>query len=640
MTMLDRMRRHKNWLKWSLALVVLTFVAFYIPSFLNVNGGAAPSHETVAEVDGRKITYAEFIRVYNTQLQAYRNAYGGSMNESLLKQLGIDRQILQQLIDERAALAEAERLGIGATDAEVRERIVRMPGLQENGQFIGEQRYRQLLQMQRPPVSPAEFEDSLRRSIVLEKLRTALTGWMNLSDAEVDREYRHRNEKIKAQVVTFTADRFREGVQASDQELAQYFEGHKEQFRVGEKRKIRFIAVDPQKIRERVNVSPQDAERYYNQNVEQYSTPEQIRASHILLKTEGKDEATVRKRAEEVLARVRAGEDFATLAREYSEDEASKDRGGDLDFFPRGRMVPEFDQVAFSMQPGITSDLVKTQYGFHIIKVTDRRAPTQRPFEEVKDQIVEQLKFERAQTLASDTVNRMATEIDDPSDFERVARANGLTVQESGFFERDEPIAALGPSPEAAAQAFTLEEGKVSEPVRAGQGYVILTVTGRQAARLPTLDEVKDRVREAVVSKKALDAARAKAESVVATLKSAPDFEAAAKAAGLDVQSTSDFVARDATLPGIGSSPAAERVAFSLKPGEVSDLIATDNAIAIVKVVERQDVTDTQVAEGRAALRVEMLNERRSRFFSSYMGKAKERMRITVNREALQRLSA
>jgi peptidyl-prolyl cis-trans isomerase D len=307
MTMLDRMRRHKNWLKWSLALVVLTFVVFYIPDFLNVNGTGAAPGDVVAEVDGRRITVAEFSRAYNMQVQAYRNAYGGNLNESLLRQLGIDRQILQQLIDERAALAEAERLGLGATDAEVRERIIRLPAFQENGQFVGEGRYKEILRLQRPPMTHTEFEESIRRSIVLEKLRSALTDWIAVSDAEVDREYRRRNEKVGLLVVALTADRFREGVTASDEEIAAYFNGHREAFRIGEKRRIRFIAIDVQKLRERVNVSPQDVERYYNTNIEQYSTPEQVRASHILLRTEGKDEAAVRKQAEEILAKVRAG---------------------------------------------------------------------------------------------------------------------------------------------------------------------------------------------------------------------------------------------------------------------------------------------------------------------------------------------
>src|SRR2546422_4172665 len=162
MTMLDRMRRHRNWLKWSLALVCLAFVIFYIPDFLRSSGADAASSDMIARVEGHDITAGEFRRTYQAQLQAYRSAYGANMSEQLLKQLGVDQQILQQMVDERAALAEADRLGISVNDEEVRQRIFALPAFQQNGAFIGDQRYRQLLRMQNPPMTPPEFEDGLR----------------------------------------------------------------------------------------------------------------------------------------------------------------------------------------------------------------------------------------------------------------------------------------------------------------------------------------------------------------------------------------------------------------------------------------------------------------------------------------------
>src|SRR5690349_20879184 len=197
MTMLDRMRRHRNWLKWSLGLVCLAFIIFYIPDFLRSSGADAASGDTVASVEGHDITAGEFRRTYQAQLQAYRSAYGGNMSEQLLKQLGIDQQILQQMVDERAALAEADRLGIEASDAEVRHRIFSMPAFQENGNFIGDQRYQQLLRMQRPPLSPSEFEDSVRRSVAVEKLRATVTDWLSVADKDLEQEYRRRNDKVK-----------------------------------------------------------------------------------------------------------------------------------------------------------------------------------------------------------------------------------------------------------------------------------------------------------------------------------------------------------------------------------------------------------------------------------------------------------
>src|SRR6195256_3182063 len=171
MTMLDKMRRHMNWLKWSLGIVCLAFIIFYIPDFLRGSGADAASGDTIARVEGRDITAAEFRRTYQAQLQAYRSAYGGNMSDQLLKQLGVEQQILQQMVDERAALAEADRLGVSVRDAEVRQRLLLTPAFQENGGFIGETRYQQLLRMQRPPMTAAEFEDNVRRGLAVEKLR-------------------------------------------------------------------------------------------------------------------------------------------------------------------------------------------------------------------------------------------------------------------------------------------------------------------------------------------------------------------------------------------------------------------------------------------------------------------------------------
>lgn len=636
MTMLDRMRRHRNWLKWSLALVCLAFVIFYIPDFLQGNATGAALGNAIARVEGEEITAGEFRRTYDAQLQAYRNAYGASMSEQILKQLGIDQQILQQMVDERAALAEADRLGIEVGDREVRQRILTTPAFLENGAFIGEQRYQQLLRMQRPPMTAAQFENSVRQQLTIEKLRAALTDWLSVTDKELEQEYRRRNDKVKLAVVAVPADNFRSQATASDADLASYFEAHKAEFKIPEKRKIRYLLVDVEALKAKTTIPPADIERAYNSNIEQYSTPEQVRASHILLKTEGKDEAAVKAKAEDVLKQAKApGADFVALAKKYSEDEGSAPNGGDLDYFGRGRMVPEFDAAAFAMESGQTSDLVKTQYGYHIIKVVDKKPGTTRTLAEVRQQLADQLAFERAQAQAADLADTLRDQISKPADLDTAAKARGLTVQESGFFAREEPIFGLGSSPEAAARAFEMKTGEVAGPLRTARGFAFQTVTATQDAYAPKLDEVKDRVRDEVIKQKARDMAKQKAGQIAASLKTAADFEKAAKAAGFEAKTT-DLITRDSPVPDLGISPAVEQVAFALPVGAVSDPVSTDMGTAVVKVVEKQEVTPTEWASNRDRFREELLTDRRNRFFTAYMVKAKEKMKIEVNRQALQ----
>lgn len=625
-----------SWLKWSLGLVCLAFIIFYIPDFLRGSGADAASGDTIARVDGQEISTGEFRRTYQAQLQAYRSAYGANMSEQLLKQLGVEQQILQQMVDERAALAEAERLNITASDEEVRQAILTMPAFQENGSFIGDQRYQQLLRMQRPPMTASEFEESVRRQLTVQKLRASLTDWMSVPDKELEQEYRRRNDKVKLAVVSFTADSFRNQVQVSDADVAAYFDAHKDEFKIPEKRKIRYALIDIDAMRAKVNVPTADVERAYNNNIEQYSTPEQVRASHILLKTSGKDDAAVKAKAEDILKQAKSGADFAELAKKYSEDEGSAKNGGDLDYFGRGRMVPEFDQAVFAMQPGEISDLVKTQYGYHIIKLIDKKNATTRPLQDVRQQIVDQLAYEKAQAQAADLAENLSKQISKPADLDRVAKANGLAVQESGFFARDEPILGLGPAPEAAAKAFDMKQGEVAGPLRSSRGFVFETLVAKQDPYVPKLDEVKERVRDEVVKNKAREVATTKAGEIAAKLKAAPDFEKAAKAAGLEAKTT-DLIARDAPIPDLGVSPAVEDKAFSQPVGSVSDAIATDTGTAVIKVLERKEVTPDEWKSAKDTFREQLLTDRRNRFFASYMVKAKQKMKIEVNRDTLQK---
>ena len=637
MTMLDRMRRHKGWLKWSLALVVLTFVVFYIPDFLTPGIGASPN-EVIAEVEGEPITVGQFQRRYNAQVTAYRNAYGGQLNDQLLKQLGIDRQILNQLVDEEAMVAESRKQGLTVSDAEIRERILSLPGFQENGKFIGELRYRQLLSVQNPPMTTADFERSLRRALQIEKLRNAVAGWMSVSDVDVAAEFRRRNEKVKLDVVPVTAAAFVKDVAVTDAELTAYFEKSKDRYRIGERRKIKYAIVNVDQVRSTIVVPQADLEAFYKQNLQQYQTPAQVRASHILLKLEGKDEKQVQALAEEIAKKAKAGADFAALAKQYSEDESNNTNGGDLDYFGRGRMVAEFEQAAFAMKPGEISNPVKTAFGFHIIKVVDNKPDTTRPLAEVRPEIEDQLKWQKAQAEAESIAKGLEATLKTPADLDRVAKERAYTVTETGFIQSSDPIQGVGMQPELANRLFSMKEGEVTPAMRVATGWVFGTVTGRQDAYLPKLDDVRTRVSDDVKLEKAAELVKQRASAVATELKNAKDFAVAAKRAGLEVKTT-ELIARGAAVPDLGISEAVDAAAFSLPQGGVSDAISTPTATAVIRVAEKIDVTDAEIEAGRDQLRDELVNQRRDKFFGAYMQKAKQALQINIRDEILARIT-
>jgi peptidyl-prolyl cis-trans isomerase D len=302
-------------------------------------------------------------------------------------------------------------------------------------------------------------------------------------------------------------------------------------------------------------------------------------------------------------------------------------------------MVPEFEAAAFSMAPGQISDLVKSQFGFHIIKVEEKRAATSQTLDEVRPQIQQMLTMQIADQQIADRASRLADQIDDPRDLDTAAAELGVMVQESGFFQREDPVPGLGAAPQIADAAFRLNDGEVSEPLSSPRGPVFVTLSEKKDPYVPSLDEVKDRVREDLIRSRATELSRQRASQIAAALKSAADFAAAAKAQGFEAKS-SELVSREAALPDVGVSSEVDRVAFGLPAGAVSDPIPTPDATVIVKVLERDEVTPDELRIAREAFRAELLNERRGRFFTAYMTKVKDRLNIEVKTDVLRRVTS
>ena len=634
--MLDGMRRHKGWLKWSLALVCLAFVFLYVPGFVDQTALEGFPNDVVARVGDHDITVAQFRQMYLLQLENYRQQSSGEVSEEVLRSLGIDRQILQGMIARSAAVAEAERLGLTVGDAEVRHRIVNLPGFQMNGQFVGEARYLQALQFQRPPMTPAQFEEEVRRDIMFERLEAAVTGWIAVSDDEIAAEHRRRNEKVRVQVVAFRGDDYLDDVDATDEEIEALYEENPLSYELPEKRRLRFLLVDESAIFESVSPSDEEVQQYYDANISQYTTPGQTRASQILLRVEGQDEAEVEARAAELAAEARAGADFAELAREHSDDEATAEEGGDLGMFGRGRMVAAVEVAAFELDVDAVSDPVRSAIGFHVLKVTEKQEETRQPLEEVREAIENTLKNERATSRADALARSIATEVETPEDLERAAGARGFELQESGFVGRGEPILGLGFAPQVSAEAFQMEPGEVAGPIQTSTGPAFVTVAELQDPVIPPLDEVREDVARDVRNRKALERARVEAEAAAGSLRDGEDFEAAAEAAGLTV-ATSELITRGAAFPEVGVSTPVEQAAFDLPIGGVSGILETGGeTLAVVRLVEREDVTPEEIAEASEAVRNELIQSRRNEFYSAYMSRVQEQLGVDIDYGAFE----
>ena len=489
------MRRHRRWLYGFLWLVIITFILLYIPAFTEQEdvGLGAP----VAEVADRKISVGEFQRSYLRQRQMYQTMYQGRLTDELMRRLGIEEQALQGLVDDQILALEAERLGIKVDDETVKRRLATSPEYQQDGRFLGGDEIRRRLERQ--GMSVREFEDSLRASLLRERLISIVTDGVRVTPAEAEQEYRRRNEQIKVEYAQVPLDTA--GLSATDDEARAWFEARKDTYRIPERRVVQYALVDAASMAPRVTVTEADRRAYYESHRDEFTQPAELCASHILVKVkapeaaEGHGEEEARRLAQAALDEVQKGADFAAVARRASEDLGSATQGGDLGCFPRGRMVPEFDEAAFALASGQTSELVRTSFGYHVIKATARKEAVDPPMAALTPQLDAAVKLEKAEAMAQEKGRAMAAALADGARLEDAARDQGLTVEKTEPLARTDARPPIS-TPPVMARVFELGKGEVArEALRVSGGYVFVAVEDVQAPKLPELKEVMEAVR-------------------------------------------------------------------------------------------------------------------------------------------------
>jgi len=636
------MRRHRRWLYVFLWLVIGAFIVLYIPAFQGA--GAGSPGETLGEVGGLPITVAEFQRNYLRQRQMYEQLYRGRMDAAMLKNLGLEDQAFEALVQERLVALEAKRLGISVEDQTLARALSTAPELQENGRFIGAAELRRRLDQR--GMSIREFEEAYRVNLLRERLQDLLTDGVLVTPAEVEREFRRRNEQVKAEYVLVDMAPFRAQVTAADEDVKARFEANRESYRVPEKRVVSYLLVDTDQLRSRVTVTDRDLEAYYQhpEHRDEFKQSEEVCASHILIKAkggpdakEGHDEAEARKLAQGLLDQVKAGADLAELAKKSSEDKGSAPNGGDLGCFPRGSMVPEFDNVAFSLEAGQTSDLVKSTYGYHIIRMNSKKEETVSPLTQVKDRIRETVTGQRVRDLAREKVRQLTETLRRGRSLEEVAKEHGLTVQKSAPLARGVETPPLN-SALLVVRAFELKNGEVdSDGFNIPRGYAFIALAEVQPAHVPELSEVQEKVKADVLEEKARILAREKAAQVKAQTGKA-DLDKAASALGLVRKETPSLVGRGQPLGDLGTSHELDEAVFGLPEKTVSEPVRVPAGYAILRVLEKKAFDPAAFEGQRGSLTTSLKAEKRSQLFQAFMREARERFTVERREETFRRV--
>ena len=637
---LSYMRRHQRWLYVFLWLVIAAFIILYIPAFQGAQAGSPG--ESLASVGGLPITVGEFQRDYLRQRQMYERMYPGRMDEAMMKRLGLQDQVFEGLVSERVVVLEAKRLGITVDDDAVAREIATAPEYQRDGHFIGTAEIRRVLDMRGMTVE--EFENAVRSSLLRRRLEALVASGASVTPAEVEREFRRRTEQVRAEYVLADAANFRGDATVTDADVAARFAAHKERYGIPERRVVSYVLVDAATLRPRVTVTDAEIEADYNEHRDEFRDPEQVCASHILVKvkgeaaaSEGHSDADAKTIAQGLLAKLSAGVDFATLAKASSEDKGSAAQGGDLSCFPRGSMVAEFENAAFSLGAGATSDLIKTQYGYHIIRVKSHREESERPLTQVKEPIRERLAMDKVRALAEAQSEAVATVLRGGRSLDEAAKNQGLVVAKTPPLARADAQSPLG-SPAALARAFDLGKGETDkDAIPTPQGFVFVSVAEIQPPRAPELKEVQDKVRADLLDEAARERAREKCNEIRARAAGQP-LDKAAAAQSLTRKETPTLVGRGQPVGDLGTSGVLDDAVFALGVGQLSEPIAVPAGFALVRVLEKKDFDAGAFAQQKDSIAAALRAQKQGELFQAYLENARKRFVVERRPDAFRRV--
>lgn len=630
---LSFMRRHKKWLAvflWlSIPALIITFVTLYIPTGDAATGGG---DGVVAKVGGERITATEYQRAYRRQRDQLQRMYQGRLDPAMMEQLGIREQTLQSLVEQKLVALEAARLGLSVDDETLARELRTSPMLQENGAFIGAAEIRRRLDQ--AGVSEIEFQEGMRADLVARRLQSVVTDGVVVSPGEIEREYRRRNEQAKVEYVR--VDAAAPATPPTDAEAAARYEAKPDAYKLPERRVVSYALVAAEALRSRVTVTEAEVAGYWNDHKDEFRTPAESCASHILFKVkptpdakEGHEDAEAKKLAQSALDQLKAGADFAAVAKKLSEDEGSKDKGGDLGCFTRESMVAEFSNAAFSQAIGqLSSEPVKTSFGYHVIRVASRQDEHEQPLSQVKESIRARLSAQRTQALAQSQVQSMSTALGSGRSLEAAAKELGLTVQKSAPLARGSAEPPLS-SPQLVARAFELKVGETAhEPFRVGPGdQAFIALAEVQAPRVPPLSEVTAKVKEDIARERSLEAARVRAAEVRA-LAEKDGLEKAATARGLVRKETPQLIGRGDALGELGATQALEQAVYDAPVGAISEPVAVEGGYAIVRVLERKPFDDAAFAKEKDTLAGSLREARKQQLFRAYMTQARQRFPV------------
>jgi peptidyl-prolyl cis-trans isomerase D len=496
------------------AIVVVIALVFI---FWGVGTNMMNKQEAAIIVNGEEISFQDYQQTYDRAYARIAEQFGGTIPKALADSLDIRGQVITQLIQEALLRQGGQAMGLLVSGREVQEAIESMVQFQADGAF-DLQRYQSILAANR--LSPKKYEQSLRHDLLDAKTVQALSSFVtSVSDAEIEDLYNLENETVSIAYTVVSPERYLAEIDITEEALRQWYEGAGDRYKTEEAIKLTYLPFSFTETAARIAIDDEEISAYYERHKTQYQTAESRNARHILLKAapDAGDQVHQQQRsiAEEVLAKARAGEDFAALAKEYSED-ATAESGGELGFFSRGQMVKPFEDAVFALQVGEISDIIRTDFGYHIINLVAVQPAGVRTLDEVREEISNELRLDKARSLAFQEAGSVYEQIIEAGSLDAYLQNNpDTTVVTTDFFSRSAPPDGMPTDPNFLDVAFSLKEGELSSLVEVEDGYAIIAIDAVREPQIPELDQVRQQAEQDFRHHRAADKARSVAQQVI-----------------------------------------------------------------------------------------------------------------------------
>lgn len=628
--MLGLMRKHAtSWLiKVALFAIVIVFIFWGGYSYTERRASR------VAVVNGSYIGLQEYQRAYNNLLDQMRRQLGNQFSSDLLETLNLKDQALSQLINRRLLLEEARLMKLDISQEELQNAIRSYPAFQTNGQF-DPQRYYQTLRFLRR--TPQDFEIDQHEDLLMDKVQRFISRGAKVLDTEVLSYFHHTRDKVSLAYVQIDPRKLTEKVELDEEAVKSYFDEHQENYRIGAKRSIVYVRFPLGDYLQEAQTTDAEVEEFYRLHQEDYQEPETVRASHILFRIPPEAKMTdlkpVLEKAKKVLDLARQGDDFAGLAKKYSDDSTASN-GGDLGYFTRTAMVKPFADAAFSMKKGEISDLVRTPFGLHIIKVEDIKEKSTLPLVEVKETVIQKLKNEGASEIALQRAESFIDETRALDDLRKAAAAAGLEVHESGLFAANETIPQLGRYPEVNEIVFSLQPGEVSPVLEVGEDKVVAQLSDIQEPRLPDLTEVKEKVEKDWVAEQSRTLARKQAQDLLKTAIQEGGLAEAVKGDKLQIKETDLFTASSPAQP-LGNQRDLVMAALALTPEQpvAPDVYEVSQSFVIIQLKAREPASEEEFQKERDNIARSLLQLKKEQVFSRWVTARRQQSDIKILQE-------